>query len=390
VNPEEFRVGASQNRGMPNLPVRDRADAKLVGVCSALARTWGIDPLVVRAAFVIVALLTNGFALAVYLVLWAILPEPGGVAPLHRLLPATRSWSWGALATVALLATALAAAVTGTGPGAFVILALAWIILRFGFAGRGPGAYTAPPPRPRPAPVTPFERAAEAWQQRLENLEAGRPADWAPEVPAPVARPVLPRRGFRTWLGIVAALGAAWTGLAVAGANGVVITSLAWSASTLLVLGIALVACARPTRRSWGRPALLLPVTVVVALGTIVSIVPTQTPPRPVTAIGAAPVVTGDVTHLAIGEHTIDLSTRAVADETIRYELGVGDLALVVPEEGNVVVRSHVWLGDITLPHGEVGEGFDVQREWHREPNPDAPTLVIDVALGLGEVEVRS
>ena len=92
---------------MPNLPVRDRSDAKLLGVCSALARTWAIDPLVVRVAFVVVGLLTNGFVLAVYAMLWAILPERGGVAPLHRMLPSARSWSWGTLATIALLVTAI-------------------------------------------------------------------------------------------------------------------------------------------------------------------------------------------------------------------------------------------------------------------------------------------
>lgn len=395
---------------MPNLPVRDRSDAKLVGVCSALARTWDIDPLVVRAAFVIVALLTNGLAVAVYLMLWAILPERGGVAPLHRLFPATRTWSWGALATAALLVTAVAAAATGTGPGAFVILALAWIILRFGFAGRGPGKQRAQAPLPRPVPTTPFERAAEAWLQRLDNLEAGRPADWVPADDAPAdpaglygptspwdapsaphPSPAVRRRGLRTWLGILVALGSTWTALAVASALGLVVAPLGWASATLLVLGGALLWSARPTATVWGRPALLLPVTILVALTTLGLLIPTQLPSRHVNALGSGkPVVTGQVTHLPIGEHTVDLSTRAVTDETLRYELGVGDLTVVVPPAGNVVVTTHVWLGDATLPDGRVGEGFDIGQEWRRDPDPEAPTLVIEVAVGLGEIEVRS
>ncbi len=61
--------------------MRDRTDAKLAGVCAALARTWAIDPVIVRVAFVVLAFLTNGFVIAAYAALWALLPERGGVAP---------------------------------------------------------------------------------------------------------------------------------------------------------------------------------------------------------------------------------------------------------------------------------------------------------------------
>lgn len=393
---------------MPNLPVRDRSDAKLAGVCSALARTWGIDPLVVRVAFVIVGLLTNGFVLAVYATLWAILPERGGVAPLHRLLPASRSWSWGVLATAVLLVTALAAAATGTGPGAFVILALAWLIVRFGFAGRRPGSPGVRTPAPPPAPQTAFERYAQVWQQRLDNVEAGRPADWAPELeipdrpdlygpespwdtPAsPVTTPVRRRRGLRTWLGIIVALGVTWSGLAAASALDVAVTPLAWSSATLLVLGGALLLTARPIRAAWGRPVLLLPLTILVAVTTLILLVPTQVPGRPMSALGpTTPTTAGDVTSLPMGDHTIDLSTRAVSDDTVGYELGLGDLVVIVPRDGNVVVRAHAGVGDVTMPDG-TGEGFNIEREWRRATNPDAPTLTIDVRVGLGRVEVRS
>lgn len=381
---------------MPNLPVRDRADAKLVGVCAALARTWQIDPIIVRLAFVVVGLLTNGFALAVYAVLWAILPERGDVAPLHRLFPATRSWSWGAMATVALLVTALAAAATGTGPGAFVIFALAWLIVRFGFAGRGSGPATHHAPPPLPTPTTPFERSAHAWQQRLANIDAGRPADWVPEFELPPppepdwSQHRAPRsRGLRTWLGVLIALGTTWTGLAIASAVGVLVPPLGWMAATLGVLGLALLWGASPKRASRGRPVLLLPATLLAAVATLALVVPTQLPAAPVEAVRAAePVLSDGTTHLPIGEHTLDLASRAVTDETVRYDLALGDLTLVVPREGNVVVTAKANLGDITLPDGAI-DGFDVTRTWRRVTDPEAPTLTIEVSVGLGEVVVR-
>lgn len=388
---------------MPNLPVRDRSDAKLGGVCAALARAWEIDPLVLRVTFVVVALLTNGFALAVYALLWAILPERGGLTPLERLIPSSRSWSWGTLATVGLLVTALAAAATGTGPGAFVILALAWLILRFGFAGRRPGSAGERSPAPLPPPQTPFERTAQMWQQRLDNVEAGRPADWVPELDAPPDRPDLygstspwdapardatkpgaRRRGYRTWLGVLVTLGLTWAGLAIATALGVVVVPLGWAAATLVVLGGALLVTARPTRAVWGRPALLLPATLVAAVTTIGLLVPTQvqTP-----AVNAA--TDPALTQLPMGEHVIDLRERPVAEESLSYDLPIGDLTIDVPRTGNVVVRAGVTLGDLTMPDG-FADGLDARREWRRITDPGAPTLTIDVTVGLGDVEVRS
>lgn len=392
---------------MTNLPVRDRADAKLAGVCSALARRWTVDPVIVRVAFVIVGLLTNGLAIAVYFALWAILPERGHISPLHRMFPATRSWSWAAMTSVVALVTlTVGTLLSGSGPGAYVILALAWLILRFGTAGRhrGPTAHQAP--LPPSVPATPFERAAQAWQQRIDNVEAGRPADWVPEDEAAdrpdlygptspwdaptrvVAPPTARRRGVRTWFGILVVLGLTWSGLALAG---VPLSPLGWLSTTLLVLGGALVVCAHPTRTVWGRPALLLPTTILVALSVVPMLVPNLVGARAHTLAGGdAPVITHGVSQLSVGDHTIDLSSREISDETLRYDLPLGAVTVTVPSTGNVVVRASTALGEVSLPGGVHGEGFDIQQEWSRIVDPAAVTLTIDVTVGLGEVTVRS
>ena len=45
----------------------DRQNGKVFGVCSGIARRFGYDPMVVRAAFAIGALLSFGTAAVIYL-----------------------------------------------------------------------------------------------------------------------------------------------------------------------------------------------------------------------------------------------------------------------------------------------------------------------------------
>lgn len=53
---------------------RDASNKKLGGVCSGIARYLGVDPLLMRAIFLI-AFILAGAGLLVYLILWLIMPE---------------------------------------------------------------------------------------------------------------------------------------------------------------------------------------------------------------------------------------------------------------------------------------------------------------------------
>lgn len=53
---------------------RDADDQIIGGVCSGIAKYFGIDPLVVRIAFLL-SLLIGGFGIVVYVLLWILLPE---------------------------------------------------------------------------------------------------------------------------------------------------------------------------------------------------------------------------------------------------------------------------------------------------------------------------
>ena len=83
---------------------RDATRAVLAGVAAGVARRLGIDPLIVRVAF-IAASAAGGFGLALYLVGWAVMPgEDGSEAPLERI--AGRRETWLVVAGMVLLALA--------------------------------------------------------------------------------------------------------------------------------------------------------------------------------------------------------------------------------------------------------------------------------------------
>lgn len=67
---------------------RSTADRKIAGVAAGVARYFGLDPSVVRAAWVLSVLLAGAGGL-LYLVLWVVLPEePDGISLVRRRNPA--------------------------------------------------------------------------------------------------------------------------------------------------------------------------------------------------------------------------------------------------------------------------------------------------------------
>ena len=70
-------------------PLDDRIVA---GVCSGLGRYLGVDPVLIRVAFAVVAVLTWGTALLAYPVMWFLMPEePRPATPAYP-DPADPSW----------------------------------------------------------------------------------------------------------------------------------------------------------------------------------------------------------------------------------------------------------------------------------------------------------
>ncbi|MDY0915069.1 PspC domain-containing protein [Rathayibacter festucae] len=192
------------------------------GVCSGVADRLGIDPLIVRGVFVVVAVL-GGPAFLFYAAAWLLLPDEDGVLPVEELLRGrlTRVHAGiGALVLASMLPVAqgfwsLGGAYTGAAPWApasgralwtvvvlvLTVLFVVWIARRAGRADRTPPPYgTAPAPDAYPAPtgdpasaapLLPPQRPTEArpstpedlalWRERQEEWKAEREAFRAQE-----------------------------------------------------------------------------------------------------------------------------------------------------------------------------------------------------------------
>ncbi|GAA3572176.1 hypothetical protein GCM10022197_31090 [Microlunatus spumicola] len=185
---------------------RSVSDAKLAGVCSGVAARWGLDPVLVRVGFVLLAL-TGGVGVVLYLAGWLLLPvgTTGRAAVDDVLGGAVARWPrelWTTLVVVACVVSfAVFSAVSpfGLAP-AFALLALWWFgfhrprvrrnrSAQSAFSGQPapiPGTPAADAPAPQAPPVTwagpptPFSEAATAWQARVREVRSGV---WGPAAP---------------------------------------------------------------------------------------------------------------------------------------------------------------------------------------------------------------
>ena len=64
----------------PRVVRRSRSERVIAGVCGGIGRYLGIDPVLLRVAFIILAL-ANGLGLIAYVVAWVAIPEEGADQP---------------------------------------------------------------------------------------------------------------------------------------------------------------------------------------------------------------------------------------------------------------------------------------------------------------------
>jgi phage shock protein PspC (stress-responsive transcriptional regulator) len=196
---------------------RSTSDVKLAGLCGGVARHWGIDPVLVRVGWALLAL-SGGIGAILYLAGWLLLPADGrDTAPAEDMFgDAVRKWPrevWVAIVVIACVAGfGVFKGITPFGIGSAVVVALIWY---FGFyrkrmakadpASPPPAAVPAPPVAPfhYPGPPTAFTEAAEAWQRRIAEYQATQratvppvppwsgppPGNLAPPPPAPAYGP---------------------------------------------------------------------------------------------------------------------------------------------------------------------------------------------------------
>ncbi|MFT4166432.1 MAG: PspC domain-containing protein [Microlunatus sp.] len=198
---------------------RSTSDKKLAGVCSGVASHWNVDPILVRVGWVLLAF-SGGVGVVLYVAAWLLVPADSATTSVMDdwTKGKTRDWSrevWVVIVTVVSLITfAIFSSTTSIGFGPAVVLALIWY---FGYyksrskrATPAPPPYGAPPAYGRPTrpdalgkppvqepfrypgPATPFTQAAEAWQQRVEDMRRSAANPGANQPPAAAVPPTEP------------------------------------------------------------------------------------------------------------------------------------------------------------------------------------------------------
>jgi len=347
---------------------RSTTDRHLGGVAGGIAAYFGVDPVLVRIAFVVAAF-AGGTGVIAYLIAWAAIPEDDGTVPTVASGPlpdGARLVGIGALVLAALIAVDD----RWWGDGLLLPLVLigggAWILLRErdGEGGPAPDAGAAGHAGP-----------------------AGPARPWVPPVPPLPPRPPRPPRSRTTVVtaGLVALLAG---GLGLAAAAGADVTLEAGLVACLGVVAAGLLVGAF-TGGARGLLGLAAPLLVALAAASTFDV-----PLRG--GIGErsfAPTEVGDlreVYRLGVGELTLDLRDLDPDELPDRLEVDasvvMGELTVLLPDDLAVEVDARGGAGELDLL-GRRSSGTNLDATERRDR--DGPTLVLEVRVGLGTATVR-
>lgn len=196
---------------------------------------------------------------------------------------------------------------------------------------------------------------------------------------------VVRTRRRRVWLVAAILVGIGLTTLGVLGAAGVAIAPLAYAATVLVGLSIALLASA------WtGRPGGLLASVIVAGIATASMLAP---PLPQASDLHVSYAKSGQLPALidhGAGDLEVNLSKLDVtADRTVEVHLKFGEVTVVLPPESeHVVVNWDVKLGGYELPDRE-GGGIDTSGTYSKAPEGGSPTLTLHVVVDTGSLVVK-
>lgn len=451
-NPSSTQPGAGAPPPPPNTSFLDDSFARLRGlgldrdaegrwfggVCSGLARRLGVDPILIRAAAIVLAFV-GGIGLTVYVLLWLLLPDLRGEILAER---AIRHGDVGAivLLVVAGLLVFGGIASVGSGDGWIVPLWLIPVALVAWFVLNRRGTLDAPPPPPMPmttpsgetmsapaptsaaAPATPTDTTVPyggyaptdtatpyggytpSAPQQYAAPYGGYPAPPAP--PRPVAPPPPPtprRRRPSAFIGLVS------LGIAIAGIGlGVALDDpmgFPGSESTLGFLialtGVSLVVLVLGLR---GRAAgfsgfLAFCLAGLLAISLIDARVQTGN------GVGErtwSPVAATGVTtfELGAGDAVLDLSDLLTTEprtspQTVEVDMGAGELTILVPDGLDARIDASVGFGEIRHIGGATVSTGTSQNSGGPDQKTtvtvgDTPVqVIVDAELGLGQITIE-
>lgn len=386
-------------------PVRPSSGGKMAGVSAGIGARYGIDPVLIRIGFALLAFY-GGSGVVLYLLGWLLLPKenrsttssddeeppsestpaPVAVGLVVLLLPLMLFWVNSFAGLVGLLG----------GLAAIYLLHRHYADRGNAAVRRGGRPATAGPGEPAETAVEPGTAAAE------QPTEAQRTPEWDPlgaaefawDLPEPPPQePQPPTRRSRPWISIATALLAiAAAGLGLLAGGGLT-DAAAWA---LGVVGTGLIV---GSFRGTGRGL----IGVAIPLGAVVLLL---------SALGPEPLDrTAELHHVRpddaaqlepsyeapAGGFDIDL-TGLPADEAqpARTEVwsGAGDVVVRVPAEADVTASCSTGVGSVDClgRSGESagpGAGTDRGAEDLGRDGPGGGRIVLDLTADVGDVEVR-
>ena len=358
-------------------------DKKIAGVAAGIGHYLGVDPTIVRIAFVLLAFV-GGIGILFYGVGWLVMPK-GEISTVRDAGTTVDSWTIGALAAL-VLGVGLLFGWHGFDDGFQVVAGLAligggiWLLVRDRPPGEPSVPATAPPSPPPSAPpegADPVESVSDV-EGAVETHEAEGAAPAAPSS----------RRGVVT-AGVVSLLSI--------GAALVIAGSLSgWfdaSASVVLAAALVVVGAGLVLASVVGRAPWLFVVGIVLTCALL-----TAAAVEPLIDDGVGEETVAPATLVAlqsryehgIGDFTVDLRNVPLDGKTrrVEVELGIGSLMVLLPRAQSVVIDAHVDAGKISLPDGRTTDGWDESLRY-ADGAAGKGALVIDVEMGLGDVQVR-
>ncbi|MGO4599250.1 PspC domain-containing protein [Terrabacter sp. 2RAF25] len=410
--------------------VRNRDGRWFAGVATGVARWLGVDPLVVRAGFILFSIFF-GMGVALYLVLWLLMPDERGEIHIERALKHGEGSS-----IFLLVVTGIS--VLGGGPwwggdtqgfrffGFALLVGGAWWFLTRTDTGRDVMAQapwknggnrpatgstaTADPSAPAdpatPGTTTPSGAPLPAYGSTGNAAANAGATMTTPRPPAPTpVRQRTPSIGFAGGLlvlglaittGVVFSIvaeGAGWPGNHVA--IGI--------ASGVGMLGLAIVVAGIAGRRS-GLGFFAVVGVIAAALTTAAPAgldVPWQVGDQSyaVTSLTPAPTY-----KLGMGDLKVDLTRadyKAPGTDTVTATLGAGNLTIVVPKGVPVTVNTKARAGALDAKGTNEGEvtrdsgdhdlqagGISWTRTVHYGPTTGPDEIVVDAEVGLGQIQV--
>lgn len=336
------------------------------GVCAGLGRYFDVNPAIYRLAFAALAL-AGGTGLLLYLAAWLVIPDEGRDSSLaedalrdHRDRPGL-AVGLGLLGLGVVLVLSHAAFWPSPGNLWLAALLVGGGLVWWELHGRQPVA-------------------------------AGASAAAVPSEPGATAPPPAPRahRGPSFFLPVVGLL------LTAAGVLGLLeaadVVSVDWQIAlggAVVAVGAAIVVGAATGRRVAGLAGLGLILLAAFVLGLSLDV-----PLRG--GVGDRSVRPADVAavqpnyRLAVGDLDIDLHDVSLpaGATVVRARVGIGQLVVTVPRDVTVDVEAQARAGEVTL-FGSRENGLRVERHLVERAQGSGRRLVLDLEIGLGELEVR-